>query len=108
MAWSVYVVYFFVGALLANSIPHIVHGMSGNKFQTPFAKRRGVGESSAVVNVIWGFANLLIAGVLVHVFAPPQLPPPWPLCLTAGIGGLALALYLARRFGEVRNQAPRP
>ncbi len=98
---------FFVGALLANSIPHIVHGISGNKFQTPFAKPRGVGESSAVVNVVWGYANLAIAGVLVHAF-PPQVLLSWPLCLAAGLGALALALYLARRFGEVRNEALRP
>lgn len=112
MAWYVYVVYFFVGALLANSIPHIVHGMSGNRFQTPFARPRGVGESSAVVNVVWGFANVAIAGVLAHVFFPPQLPPPfllpWPLCVAAGLGALALALYLAHHFGKVRNGAPRP
>ena len=108
MAWYVCVVWFFIGALLANSVPHIVHGMSGNRFQTPFAKPRGVGESSAVVNVIWGFANLAIAGVLLHAFAPAQLPPPWPLCVAAGLGALALALYLARGFGTVRKEAPRP
>ena len=112
MPWYIYVIWFFIGALLANSIPHIAQGMCGNRFQTPFARPRGVGESSAVVNVVWGFSNLAIAGVLLHVFAPPQLPPqfllPWPLCIAAGLGALVLALYLARRFGAVRNQAPRP
>jgi hypothetical protein len=108
MAWYVYIAWFFAGAFLANAIPHIVHGMSGNRFQTPFASPPGVGESSAVVNVIWGFANLAIAGVLLHVFFPPELPPPWPLCLAGLIGALAIALYLARHFGQVRSAAPHP
>lgn len=107
--WYIYVMWFFIGALLANSISHIVQGMCGTDSRR---RSRGVGESSAVVNVIWGFSSLAIAGVLPHVFAPPQLPPqfllPWPLCIAAGLGALVLALYLARRFGAVRNQAPRP
>jgi hypothetical protein len=40
------------GAFLANGVPHFVQGICGNKFQTPFARPRGVGESSALVNVI--------------------------------------------------------
>src|SRR6266567_5606107 len=58
MAWYVYVVWLFAGALLANAIPHTVQGICGNRFQTPFASPRGAGESSAIVNVIWGFGNL--------------------------------------------------
>jgi hypothetical protein len=62
MAWYVYVAWFFAGVLLANAIPHIVHGMSGNRFQTPFASPPGIGDSSALINVIWGFVNLTIGG----------------------------------------------
>src|ERR1700733_1495463 len=94
-------------AFLTNAIPHIVQGMCGNRFQTPFASPRGVGESSAVVNVLWGFLNLAIGIALLYVFLP-QLPPPWPLCAVALIGGLILALYLAWRFGRGRNEAPHP
>jgi len=107
MIWYVYVGWFFAGAFLTNAIPHIVQGMCGNRFQTPFASPRGAGESSAVVNVLWGFCNLAIGGVLLYIFLP-QLPPPWPLCVVALIGGLIIALYLARRFGRVRKQAPQP
>jgi hypothetical protein len=107
MVWYVYVGWFFAGAFVTNAIPHIVQGMSGNRFQTPFASPRGVGESSAVVNVLWGFGNLAIGLALLYIFLS-QLPPPWPLCAVALIGGLILALYLARHFGKVRNAAPRP
>jgi hypothetical protein len=97
-----YIGWFFAGAFLINAIPHILQGMCGNRFQTPFAQPRGVGESSAVVNVLWGFFNVAIGYALIYIFMP-QLPPPWPLVATALIGGLLLALYLAKRFGEVRN-----
>ena len=50
--------YFFGGAFLANAIPHLVSGMQGRPFQSPFAKPPGQGFSSATVNVLWGFANI--------------------------------------------------
>ena len=96
------------GAFLANAIPHTVQGICGNRFQTPFASPPGVGESSAVVNVIWGFINLSIGGALLHIFFPSELPPPWSLCIAGLIGALAMALYLASHFGKVRNSAPHP
>jgi hypothetical protein len=108
MAWYVYIAWLFAGAFLANAIPHTVQGICGNRFQTPFASPRGVGESSAIVNVIWGLSNFAVGGGLLLVFFPPQLPPPWSLCLTALIGAGALALWLANHFGKVRNAAPHP
>ncbi|MGB6954840.1 MAG: hypothetical protein WBE54_06320 [Bradyrhizobium sp.] len=60
-----------------------------------------------MVNVVWGFGNLAIGGALLYIFLP-QLPPPWPLCAVALIGGLIIALYLARHFGKVRKEAPHP
>jgi hypothetical protein len=48
--------------VLANAIPHTVQGICGNRFRTPFASPSGVGESSAIVNVIWGLANFAIGG----------------------------------------------
>jgi hypothetical protein len=107
MVWYVYIAWFFAGGFLTNAIPHIVQGICGNRFQTPFASPRGIGESSAIVNVIWGFVNVAIGGTLLYIFLP-QLPPPWPLCLVALIGGLAMALWLANHFGKVRNAAPHP
>jgi hypothetical protein len=108
MAWYVYVGWFFAGAFLANAIPHTVQGICGNRFQSPFASPPGIGESSALVNVIWGLANFTIGGVLLHVFFPAELPPPWGLCIAALIGAAAMALSLANHFGKVRSAAPHP
>ena len=63
MNWHSYIACFFAGMFLANVVPHYVHGISGNKFPTPFANPPGRGLSSATVNVIWALANL-VAGFL--------------------------------------------
>ena len=52
--WYDYLAYFLGGVFLANGFPHFFNGISGNKFQSPFAKPSGVGESSPLVNVLWG------------------------------------------------------
>ena len=107
MPWYSYVAWFFAGAFLVNSVPHIVQGISGNKFQTPFATPRGARRVLRRRQCDLGFANLVIGSVLVHVtWSAPS--PPWQLCLTALIGALALALYLARRFSSVRSGPPQP
>jgi hypothetical protein len=107
MPWYDYLAHFFAGAFLTNGVLHFLQGICGNKFQTPFARPRGVGESSALVNVIWGWFNFLIGGVLLRIFFPP-LPPPLALSLTTMVGVLAMAIYLSHHFGRVRNSAPHP
>ena len=64
MRWYHYVSYFFGGAFLANTIPHLVAGISGSPFQSPFASPPGEGLSPAVVNVLWGLFNLVVAYLL--------------------------------------------
>ena len=65
MHWYQYLAYFFGGAFLANSLPHIGNGVSGRPFQTPFAKPPGKGLSSSTINVLWGFLNLAVAYCLI-------------------------------------------
>jgi hypothetical protein len=65
MHWYQYLAYFFGGAFLANSLPHIGNGISGRPFQTPFAKPPGKGLSSSTINVLWGFLNLAVAYLLI-------------------------------------------
>jgi hypothetical protein len=62
-----YLACFFAGAFLANVVPHLVHGISGDRFPTPFAKPPGKGLSSPTVNVVWALFNLIIGYVLFHV-----------------------------------------
>src|SRR5581483_7135465 len=106
MSWSYYVAYFFAGAFLINAVPHLVQGICGNRFQTPFASPPAVGESGPVVNVLWAFFNLAVGGWLLHYFFPPVLPPPLGACAAGFVGGLAIALWLAMHFGSVRDRPP--
>jgi hypothetical protein len=58
LTWYNYVASFFAGIFLANAVPHFVHGISGDRFPTPFAQPRGKGLSSPAVNVVWSLVNL--------------------------------------------------
>ncbi|HEU0228024.1 MAG TPA: hypothetical protein VFQ86_09810 [Arachidicoccus soli] len=64
MEWYQYVAAFFSGVFLTNMIPHFIHGISGNKFPTPFAKPPGKGLSSPTINVVWALFNLLVGFLL--------------------------------------------
>jgi hypothetical protein len=65
MLWYQYVACFFAGVFSANAIPHFVHGVSGDKFPTPFAKPPGKGLSSPRINVVWALINIAIGSLLV-------------------------------------------
>ena len=67
MSWYNYVACFFAGAFLANFVPHFVHGISGDRFPTPFARPPGKGLSSPTLNVAWAFVNLLVGCLLYRV-----------------------------------------
>ena len=98
MAWYCYLLEFLSGMFLANGVPHFVQGVSGAPFQSPFAKPPGVGESSPVVNVVWGFGNLVVGALLLHRFWPAGSVG-W---VVAGAGALGISVQLALHFGKVR------
>ncbi len=99
MHWYDYLAYFFGGAFLANALPHLINGISGCAFQSPFAKPPGKGLSSSTVNVLWGFFNLAAAYALVvgvgsfNLHSAPQV-------VVLGAGFLVMSLMLARAFGR--------
>jgi len=99
LQWLHAISYFFGGMLLANAVPHLVHGISGRAFQTPFAKPPGEGLSSSTLNVLWAFFNLAVGYWLVFHVGYFDLHSARHVGV-AGLGGLALALMMARHFGR--------
>ncbi|MDD5093543.1 MAG: hypothetical protein PHV74_04075 [Dehalococcoidia bacterium] len=102
MDWYDYIAYFFAGFFLCNGIPHFVNGISGHRFQSPFASPPGVGESSALVNVIWGITNFLIAYALFGV-GEFDLGATRDV-LMAGLGFALMAIVLGPYFERVRHK----
>ena len=99
MPWYHYLAYFFGGAFLSNSLPHIGNGVSGRPFQSPFAKPPGQGLSSSTVNVWWGFFNLAVAYLLLCQVGSFDMRS-WQHVLTLGAGMLIMSLISAHGFGR--------
>jgi hypothetical protein len=97
--WYHYVAYFFGGAFLANTLPHLGNGISGHAFQSPFASPPGEGLSSSMVNVLWGFFNLTAAYLLVCRVGSFDLRKTDHV-LVLGAGALIMSVMLARAFGR--------
>ncbi|THD52219.1 hypothetical protein [Phenylobacterium sp.] len=99
MNWLHDLSYLFGGAFLANAVPHFVSGVMGQPFQSPFAKPPGEGLSSSTVNVLWGFANFVIAYLLIarvgnfDPYAADQV-------IALGAGVLLMGVLSARLFGR--------
>jgi hypothetical protein len=102
MRWYHYLAYVFGGAFLANAMPHLGNGISGNAFQSPFASPPGVGLSSALVNVLWGLLNLAIAYLLVCRVGSFDLRKTAP-ALTLGAGIAIMSVLLALTFGPLHG-----
>ncbi|MGO8738468.1 hypothetical protein [Rhodoblastus sp.] len=99
MEWTHAASYFFAGAFLTNAIPHLVSGLMGRPFQSPFAKPPGEGLSSSTVNVLWGFFNVAIGYSLIEgvgTFDPRSAPH----VVAVGLGSLLIGLVSARTFGR--------
>jgi len=97
--WYHYIAYFFGGAFLANTIPHLVSGISGAPFQSPFATPPGEGLSSSTVNVLWGMFNLVAAYILLARVGRFELRRT-SHAVVLGLAVLLMALLLARGFGR--------
>jgi hypothetical protein len=90
---------FLAGALLCNCIPHLVSGLQGKPFPTPFAKPSGRGDSSPTVNFLWGAANLIVgAGMLSR---HPGFIGFGPDCAALLAGAVALGVFTSLHFGKV-------
>lgn len=99
MHWPHLLAYFFGGVFLANAVPHLVSGLMGRAFQTPFATPRGVGRSSSTINVLWGFFNLVVGYLLLCQVGDFELRNVLDAG-SAGAGALVLAVAMAEHFGR--------
>ena len=94
--WYNYIACFFAGMFLANFVPHFVHGISGDRFPTPFAHPPGKGLSSSTVNVAWALFNLLVGHML---FRLGKVTSGNELAVVVFFGGIAvISLILSVRF----------
>jgi hypothetical protein len=99
MEWAHEVSYFFGGVFMTNAVPHLVSGMMGKPFQSPFAKPPGQGLSSSTVNVLWGFLNVVIGYGLIFRVGTFDLRST-EHGVAAGLGALLIGIMLARSFGR--------
>ncbi|MDD5399422.1 MAG: hypothetical protein PHU70_10155 [Dehalococcoidia bacterium] len=100
MDWLVYLACIAGGAFLVNAVPHFVAGISGRKFHSPFASPPVKGLSSAVVNVIWGLVNFIIAYALL-IWAGACNPEFNCKTLAVAIGAIITSIALAVIFSTV-------
>ncbi|HDR9796784.1 TPA: hypothetical protein QDC59_000321 [Burkholderia cenocepacia] len=99
MSWLPVVAYFFCGFFLANAILHVVSGTMGRPFQSPFAKPPGAGLFSSIINVIWGFFNIVVGYLLVCRVGDFHLRNTADAA-ALGIGALLISLFSVRHFGR--------
>lgn len=95
--WYHYVFAFIAGALIVNMLPHLINGISGKPFPSPFSEPPGIGLSSPVSNVAWATINFLLAAAFVYFGKLSQQRGTIILGYVAG--GLLMAFYLAHYFG---------
>ena len=97
-----YLTFFLAGAFLCNCLPHLICGLKGEPFPTPFAKPHGIGNSSPLINFFWGSFNLL-AGIVL-MFCHP-LESSFLLHYAAFAGGFLLTgIYASCHFGKVQAE----
>jgi hypothetical protein len=97
-----YFAIFFAGAFLCNSVPHLACGLRGEPFPSPFAKPPGKGNSSPLVNFLWGALNLILGALLLSHY-PVEIGLNWEFAaLVAGV--LIAGVHLSLHFGKVRRE----
>lgn len=94
----IYLAMFVAGALLCNALPHVISGLRGERFFTPWARPRGIGTSSALENFLWGAANLVV-GVGIITRTAMQNVPHGLIAIVAGflLAGTGLSIVFGRR-----------
>ncbi len=100
--------YFLAGFFALNAVPHMVKGITGQTHMTPFKR-----VSSAPLNVVWSFINVVIALYLFGMASGNGgLTLPWNAGLTDTnlwaflAGGFVCAIYLANFWSNPKAKLP--
>ena len=102
MEWYQYLACFWAGVFLTNVVPHFVHGVSGNKFPTPWAKPSGTGLSSPTSNVIWALINGVSGYILFRVSKMDNDHPLSVIVFFAGI--VFMSIYVSKHFQKKHKE----
>ena len=94
LRWYHYISCFFAGFFLANAIPHLFNGISGDPFPTPFADEPGQGLSSPLTNVLWALGNLIIGYLLFRMGRVNSRRPGALLVFFIGMAAISIALSI--------------
>ena len=87
--------WFFSGVFVINTLPHLIHGVSGERFPSPFDKPHGKKLSSPTLNVIWAFINL---SMFLTIFYFNQTSFTAAHGVIMLIGAISMAIFLSRYF----------
>lgn len=98
------IAYFFGGAFSANALPHLISGMTGRRFPSPFATPPFKGFSSPAVNVGWGMFNVGVAYLLLLQVGAIDVRS-WSHAIATLSGFGAMAFQCARSLGRIRAEA---
>ena len=96
--WWYYLVAIPAALFLTNGIPHFTQGIAGRRFPSPFTGGPPRLDS-AVNNVLWGGANLIVGGLLLWLISPGL--GDWLLVAELFLVGWATAAGLAHLFRNV-------
>lgn len=85
---------FFAGLLMANSVPHFLHGFAGQEYPTPFANPPFEGLSAPHINILWALICLALGLVLAWKSGLPKTNSLKILLFLAGVAVIAASNLL--------------
>jgi hypothetical protein len=102
MPWTSYFGHFVGAAFLANALPHLIAGVSGQPFHSPFASPPFRGLSSPAVNISWALFNLALAYVLLVQVGELDMHS-WRDVAVCFVGFGIMALQGSRSLARIRK-----
>ncbi len=104
MKWYHYLACFFAGMFLVNTVPHFIHGVSGELFPTPFANPPGKGLSSPTINILWALVNLVVGYILFNIgkVNKPDKWWSWPRVIFF-VGIIVMSIMSSFAFSQINR-----